>query len=128
MSILNEAAFVKAPLEGRVIQLPITTSSQRFEIPAGWAGQYVRARAFHGTLGSAIRIDVVFGDGDVSATANQDSAVASEVITVNDASGEAIVNGELVPMVLPSIGTDTGQATHFAAIGSAAGKLQLVRG
>lgn len=128
MSILNEAAFVKGALEGRVIQLDVSGTSVRYSIPAAWAGQYVRAKVFADTLGDAFAVDIVFGDSAVDCTYNQDSAGTPPAITINDESGERIVNGETAAFVIPTIGSETGQATHFAVEASGAGKLQLIRG
>ncbi len=112
------------PKSGAVIRLDITTSSQRFEVPSAFAGMQCRW-TFYPDTDNDERCDVVFGGSAVSVTINQDSSVASEAITINAASGETLLEQVPASFPMPPAGSTD---THFAAIGSAAGKLVIARG
>jgi len=124
MAQADEAARVGYPKSEAVIQLDITTSSQRFAVPTAFAGMQCRW-TFYPDTDNNERCVVVFGGAAVTVAASQDSTVNSEAITPAATTGEVIF--EQVPVSWPmpdAFSTDT----HFAAIGSAAGKLVIVRG
>ncbi len=76
-----QAADVRAPKASEVYADATAASSQRFEVPSAWNGNYVSFQA-HGEA-----IQVLFGDSTVSVTLDADSTVSSEELTVNAATG-----------------------------------------
>ena len=123
---LHRAAYVPAPVAGSVIQLDISTTAARFIIPASWAGQWVTATLFADTPTDAtVAADIVFGGSTVSCTYNQDSTVASEAITVSNASGLRLLSGgQSASFVMPKADV----AGYFSVDGSGNARLQLVKG
>jgi len=111
MPILNEAARARAPISSLVAVLTITSTATRYAIPAAFAGKFATFTI------DGIDADVVFGNSTVSCTYAQGSAVASEVITVNAASGGHLTDGVPRWWLIPT----ADEATHFAVDGSAAG-------
>lgn len=114
MGIVGEAAYVKAPIAGRVIRVSVTSSGARFAIPALFAGQQCTFRFdVAGTAepptAAPAECDILFGSSTVSVTHSTESSVGSEIITVNTATGWSLRAGEATHWVMPS----TGEATHF---------------
>lgn len=114
MGMANEAAYVKAPIAGRVIRVSVTSSGARFAIPALFAGMQctfrfdVAATAEPPTTAPA-ECQILFGASTVSVTYSTESSVGSEIITIDPVTGWTLRAGEKENWVMPS----TGEATHF---------------
>lgn len=114
MGMANEAAYVKAPIAGRVIRVTVSGSGARFAIPALFAGMQctfrfdVAAAAELPTTAPA-ELDILFGSSSVSVTHSTESSVGSEVITIDPVTGWSMRAGEPQHWVMPA----AHEATHF---------------
>ena len=123
MSILNEAADVKAPIAGRVIEMTISTTTAAYLIPESFAGCYCRFKVFADS--GDISAYIAFGASTVNVVAAALSTIGgSGTITMVGTTGERIDSGSVEHWVMPAITSDT---THFAIDATAAGRLQIIK-
>ena len=112
MSAADEAARVKAPIEGRIFNVEVTTAVARFAIPAAFAGVYCSFTVWGATGDEA---DIVFGDSACTVVLDNENSVSTEVITLEDTTGEKLTHAVSRSWIMPAVG----EATHFAVDASA---------
>ncbi len=123
MSGLNEAASIRAPRAGEVIELTISTTTQAFLIPVSFAGSYCRWKVFADT--GTLSMYIAFGTSTVNVIATSLSTISTGVITPIATTGERVESGTTEHWVMPPI--VEGSTTHFAVDATAAGRLQIIR-
>src|SRR5690606_14984115 len=106
--ILDRAADIAPPISAAGVQsvaatadtygvfrIATSASSQRFNIPIFWKNRWWTWRAV------GLDVQILFGGSSVSVTLNQVSTAASNVITLNAASGITIAAGEVRDIYVP---------------------------
>lgn len=104
MSGLNEAADVKAPISGRIIRRPASSTHATFAIPEGWDGAKVDV-TYVSEDGDAV--DLVFGDSNVQCVFGQESGAS---LTISANTGLPVLHGSLHHFTMPTRDI----ATHFS--------------
>jgi len=125
--VTNEAAYVKAPIAGKVIRLDVSTAAARFAIPPAFQGAQCTWSLYSDDLATAIVCSVAFGTSTVALTEATNSSVTSEEITVSALTGARVYSaGGSRHWVMPII--EAGVTTHFAIDASGDGVLEIVKG
>ncbi len=127
-NVTNEAAYVKAPISGKVIRLDVSTTVAVFQIPPAFQGCQC-TWTLYPDAGSttAISADVAFGLSTVTVIYDQQSSVTSQEITVAATTGARVYSaGGSRSWVMPMI--ETGVCTHFAVDCDGNGNLEIQKG
>jgi hypothetical protein len=93
-----------------VFSAAINAAAQRYAIPEGMKGNYV-------SFECSGDVQILFGDANVAVTRDQDSGLASEVLTADPATGKRVIAGVEKHWRLPKHKA----VTHFSVIGDTAG-------
>ncbi len=124
--MVGEAAYVKAPMSGAVIQVDISASGATWLIPEAFAGCQCTFEIY-GDSEAAIGADIAFGSASMTLTYGQDStAPGAGVITVVNTTGMKLVSGSPKNWVMP-LTFGPGSATSFYIIASGNGKLKIAK-
>lgn len=106
----SQALNVIAPYSGRVFSRALAATSQRYAVPNDWRNAYVTIAARGG------RAWILFGTSSVTASATQDSTLATEALTAHAQTAIPIEDGSREHFRVSD-------ETHFAVIAeSAAGR------
>lgn len=121
--VLNEAAWVKAPMAGNSIELVLTTTTGTYIIPEAFAGQQTTWKVF--AASGSIYAAINFGTSTVTAVIDTASTVGgSGTITPSTSTGFRVDSGQIERFVMPAITSD---CTHFAVDASGTGRLVITK-
>ncbi len=127
----NEAAIIKGPISGRVVQLTITTVVTAFAIPPSFQGCQCTWSIYSSDLTTAVAADVAFGTLAQAQAVSYGTAsgVTTQEITINATTGGRVCStGGSRSWVMPVI--ESGSITHFGVkgFGAASMTLEVVKG
>ncbi len=126
--VTNEAAYIKAPMAGKVIRLDVSATVAVFAIPPAFQGCQCTWTLYPDAGSSTpINADVAFGISTVTVIYDQQSSVTSQEITVAATTGARVYSaGGSRNWVMPMI--ESGVCTHFAVDCDANGNLEIIKG
>ncbi len=113
--LLDEATRVRAPIEGRVAVISVTTTATRWTIPEAMAGKFA---SFTTVTANA---DVNFGTSAVTCTYGQVSTMSAPSFTLVSASGGHLTANVPRWWMVPT----AAEATHFSIDADQAGLLYI---
>lgn len=112
MAESEEAARVRAPLEGTQYSRTISTAVTKYAVPDLLRGSWVVLSM------KTSNLQIVFGDSSVAVVADQTSTAVTTVLTVSDSTGLPVPKNTSVSFQIQ----DTTAITHFSVVADAAGQ------
>ncbi len=115
MALEDAAADIGPPIAGKVFSRATAITSQRYQIPASWRGQFIAIAA------KGFELQLVLGPSTVAAAMDTDSSLASEALTPVATTSYPVPADQERQFRVPTI-DENDTLTHFAVIAAGVGR------